>query len=242
MKEIESRNFKKCHYIIGRTTWDYRISRVLAPKSKYFHCDEILRDEFYKYTWEYKEYNKAVIFTTNSNSYYKGFQTVCQSISILNDLGIRFEWLVAGISEDDLIVDVVKKKLGKKYIANNLKLLGDLNEKEIVSYLLGSHIYVMPSHIENSPNNLCEAMILGVPCIATFAGGTGSLLQDGVEGILIQDNDPYVMSGAIIELIHDKVKCIMYGNNARKRALKRHDKDVIVNSLLNIYSEIIKIN
>lgn len=42
----------------------------------------------------------------------------------------------------------------------------------------------MPSHIENSPNNLCEAMILGMPCIATDAGGTSTLLSNMKDGLL----------------------------------------------------------
>jgi glycosyltransferase involved in cell wall biosynthesis len=97
----------------------------------------------------------------------------------------------------------------------------------------------MPSHIENSPNNLCEAMILGMPCIATFVGGTGSLLNDGHEGILIQDGDPWSMAGAIVELKEEFDRAISMGEHARKRALIRHDKDRIASELQGIYSNIL---
>jgi len=46
MRDRETRNLNKCKYIIGRTDWDYRITRVLAPDSKYFHGDEVLRSAF----------------------------------------------------------------------------------------------------------------------------------------------------------------------------------------------------
>ena len=98
----------------------------------------------------------------------------------------------------------------------------------------------MVSHIENSPNNLCEAMILGMPCLATSAGGTSSILKDKEEGIIIQDGDPWVMAGAILELYRNSKMALEYGEKARITALKRHDKETIVNNLIQTYEIIIK--
>lgn len=241
MAERERRNLKKCRYIIGRTLWDRRITRILAPESLYFNCDEILRDVFYNKTWRPPlKTGKIIIHTTNGNSPFKGFETVCQAIKLLNDAGIDFEWRVAGVRETDLIVKVVKKMLGKKYPSRGLILLGSLDEYQLAEKLLEANMYVMPSHIENSPNNLCEAMILGMPCIATYAGGTGSLLKDGEEGILIQDGDPWVMAGAVLEMISDPERAFKMGQKARERALLRHDKNKVVNDLLNIYKKVIE--
>ena len=47
----EKEIFVKCKYFMGRTDWDRRITSVLSPDSKYFHCDEILRSKFYKHQW-----------------------------------------------------------------------------------------------------------------------------------------------------------------------------------------------
>jgi glycosyltransferase involved in cell wall biosynthesis len=99
-------------------------------------------------------------------------------------------------------------------------------------------MYVMASHIENSSNSLCEAMILGMPCIATYAGGTASLLKDNEDGILIQDGDPWSLSGAILELYNNPQKAVDYGKNARNKALIRHDKERIATDLLAIYRTI----
>ena len=42
---------KSARYVIGRTEWDSKILRTLNPDAVYFHCDELLRDEFYSGTW-----------------------------------------------------------------------------------------------------------------------------------------------------------------------------------------------
>lgn len=239
MQRREEKNLKHCRYVIGRTDWDRRISRTLAPERHYFHNDEILRDNFYHAEWSPRDRKKIILHTTNGNTFYKGFETICLTLHELNKLGIDCEWRVVGINYNDLIVKVVKKKTKNKFPQKNLKLLGRLTENELIEKLLEADIYVMPSHIENSPNTLCEAMILGMPCIATFAGGTGSLLKDGHEGILIQDGDPWAMAGAVLELKEDCDRAVLLGKNARKKALQRHNKNRIVSELLDIYENVI---
>jgi glycosyltransferase involved in cell wall biosynthesis len=103
---------------------------------------------------------------------------------------------------------------------------------------LNSDLYIGTSHIENSPNSLCEALLVGVPCIATDAGGTSSLIDDGVDGILIQDGDPYSMAGAIIEIKNNYEQAIEFAGKGRERALKRHNIEKISNDLLAIYKTI----
>lgn len=239
MQLREEKNLKNCKYIIGRTDWDRRISRVLAPERDYFRNDEILRDNFYYSEWTPKQRQKLLLHTTNNNTFYKGFETICLALHELNKLGVYCEWRVAGISYNDLIVKVVKKKLKNSFPNKNLKLLGRLVGDDLIKKMLEADIYVMPSHIENSPNNLCEAMILGMPCIATFAGGTGSLLRDGHEGILIQDGDPWAMAGATLELRENYERAVVLGRNARQSALKRHDKEKITNDLIRTYDTIL---
>lgn len=239
MQRREENNLQFMKYVCGRTDWDSRITRVLAPGSNYFHIDEILRDSFYKYEWKPHNREITVIFTTNSNVFYKGFETLCMTLNLLNKLGININWNVAGVNDSDLIVKLTKRKLKNKYPHKNLILLGNLNESDLVNNLINSDIYVMTSHIENSPNNLCESLILGMPCISTFVGGVGSLIKDGEDGILIQSGDPWSMSGAIIELINNKNKAIEFGTNAREKALLRHDKNRIVCDLIATYSKII---
>jgi len=83
-------------------------------------------------------------------------------------------------------------------------------------------------------------MILGMPCIATFAGGTSSLLIDNTSGILIQDGDPWSLAGAIIELQNNPKKAIRLGNNAKLQADLRHDSNKILHDLRNIYYSVSK--
>lgn len=240
LSRIEQENFPKISNIIGRTDWDRRITRVLSPNSRYFVGNEALRDSFYQNEW-HKEVpkDKLIIHTTNGNTYFKGFETMCYALTLLNQIGLDVEWRVAGVSERSEINKITKKYLKKNYPQKGLVLMGSLDEKGLVDSLMTSHLYVMPSHIENSPNNLCEAMLLGMPCITTLAGGSDSILINKKEGLVIQDGDPWSMAGAILELKNNWQQAVTFGKAAREHALQRHDKDAIVDSLINTYQDII---
>lgn len=237
---IELKQLKNVRYVIGRTDWDRRITSVMSPKSKYFVGQEMMRPSFHINEWIPQKDNSAIrIFTTNGDSYFKGFETICQCLSILTSYGYHIEWAVAGVNESSLIYKIVKKYLKESFPKIGLRLLGSVTEEVLVKEMLNSHLYVMPSHIENSPNNLCEAMLLGMPCIATVAGGTASLLTDQKEGVLIQDGDAWVMAGAILEFVKNPDVAYQYGKNARMRALERHNNDMIVSDLIQTYKDII---
>lgn len=238
--ERERRILNSAKFIIGRTEWDKRVTGVLAPKAQYFIGNEILRKPFYENKWAKTAFSKPLqIVTTTGGAIYKGFETIVSAAEILSETDLIFSWKVIGLNEDSNTVNIVKK--WKKIQLRNLKikLLGTLDEKAMVDTLLQSDIYCHTSHIENSPNSLCEAMILGMPCIATYAGGTCSLLQDDEEGMLVQNGDQWAIAGALIEFKKDTDKAFLYGNNARKRALDRHNKVIIVNNLLETYQNIL---
>jgi len=81
-------------------------------------------------------------------------------------------------------------------------------------------------------------MLLGMPIVATFAGGTDSMLCAG-EGLLVQDGDPWSMAGSILELSRDFGRAAKFGQAARTRALVRHDPVSIVNELILTYRRIL---
>ena len=104
--------------------------------------------------------------------------------------------------------------------------------------MIDSDIYIPTSHIENSSNSLCEAQLIGMPCIASFAGGTASLITNNYDGILYQNGDYFSLAGAILDLYNNTKCAIALGKNAKKTALKRHDRKTIVRDLVSIYQSV----
>lgn len=238
----ENHYLSKARYIFGRTFWDRDCTLALNPKRKYYVVNEILRPEFYAKQWKgFISDNKLKIVTTISGGIYKGFETILKTAIILKQYShIDFEWHIAGYTSRTKWVHISEKITNIRSEDNNIVFHGKIDADELSDLLCDSDIYVHVSHIENSPNSVCEAMMLGLPIIASYSGGTSSLLEHEKDGILYQDGDPYVLAGAIVELFQDKNKAIKYGFSARKNALYRHDKSRIINDLINRYDSIIR--
>lgn len=182
-----------------------------------------------------------VFFTTSSPSIYKGFETVIDTAAILARNGVAFTWVVAGLkAEHPLVKLILRERRVKDPAALNIRLPGTLTEEEVARHLQTADAYVQVSHIENSPNSVCEAMLAGIPVIASFAGGTGSLLQDGVHGVLVQDGDPYALAGAMQEVVRDRERYRVMALEAQKVARRRHDPAGVAALMLERYAEIIE--
>lgn len=239
--EREKGYLQKARYIFGRTLWDKDVTGLFNPNRKYYVVDEIMRKQFYNTLWQKNHYNKRLkIVSTISGGIYKGYETVLKSAKLLKDYAdLEFEWHIAGYDMKSKWVHLAEKLTGIKTSTCNIVLHGRIDADELSSLLTESDIYVHVSHIENSPNSVCEAMLIGMPVIASFAGGTSSMLENEKEGILVQDGDPYMYAGAIIDYYMDFDKAKTYGENARRRAMERHNPERIANQLVAAYNAIL---
>lgn len=234
---------KNAQYIIGRTNWDRRIPLLCNPAMQYFTGDEILRGSFYRAQWNKKAFEERlrIVSTISADSSYKGFETLIHAAFLLKTYAdFDFEWHVIGYTKKTKWVDISEKYKGISCKDVNVHLLGRKNADEMVDVLLKNDIYCHVSHIENSPNSVCEAMLLGMPVVATSGGGTCSMLENEKEGILVQDGDPYAMAGTIVDLHQHFDKAKEMGLMARRRALVRHNPKRIGDTLVGTYKTIIE--
>ena len=232
----EQKVLQHTRHVIGRTHWDELATKVLNPERVYHYCGEILRKEFYE---EHKRVipKKLTIVTTSSSPMYKGFDYVLQTANILKNVMHRdFEWKVYGNVDPTFH----QKFTGLQYQDLNIKLMGVASAATLCEAISGATVYFQPSYIENSPNSVCEAQILGVPPVATNVGGTASLIEDGETGFLIPTNDPYTAAYRITQLYDDKELNQKMGGAARNAAIIRHDRQKIVSDLVETYKQIQK--
>ena len=233
--------FKNIHYFIGRTDWDRSISQFLSPQSKYFHVDEILRDIFYiPSKWKHPEEKKIKIVSTLSDTPYKGLDLALKTAKILTKEGVDFEWDIIGVQKNTPLSKLIKKELKTDFESNYINLVGVKNSHEIREILESSMFYIHTSSIDNSPNSICEAQIMGIPCISTNAGGIPTLIKNGVTGFLVSINDPYYLASKIVELSKEKDLLTKVSLNAREVAMARHSQTNILPQLIDAYTSIIR--
>lgn len=235
----EERILRNCKYFMGRTEWDRNLTSLYAPKANYFYCSEALRPFFLENDkiWKKHKREQIILISTISSPLYKGFDLILKTAKLLKEnTEIDFEWRIFGVKE----VKFHEWKTKIKIRDVSIKTMGTAQADVLKFELLDSDIFIHPSYIDNSPNSICEAQILGLPVISTNVGGISSLIKHLDSGLLIPSNDPFTMASYINLLIENQELAISLGNNARKTALERHNSTQIIKDLVGIYYKIVK--
>jgi glycosyltransferase involved in cell wall biosynthesis len=230
---------RSAKWLIGRTQWDRIIACSLNPKATYFHCDEIMRPEFFKQSWDPLFAKNDTLYCTSSSMLFKGAETLFEAMAILRSCGMKHLRLkISGIPEYGDVWNFCLKRVKKYGLEGSINFLGRVDEEEIVRNIRNAGIFIYPSHIDNSPNSLSEAMLIGAPIIAANVGGIPSLIRDGKEGLLYDDKDPYALAARIRQIIEDSALAQRLGRKARQTALSRHDPGAIASKMIDIYETV----
>jgi glycosyltransferase involved in cell wall biosynthesis len=237
----EVKYFRHTHYILGRTHWDKMLAKLYNPEIHYFHIDEVLRPEFYEAVVisHKKESYKFQIISTLSPTIYKGIDLVLKTAKQLRQLSnIDFQWQIVGLEENDKLLKHFEKTEGINHKDVGVACCGKKGPSEIIELLQKSDVYVHPSYIDNSPNSLCEAQMLGLPVIACNVGGVSTLIRHQVDGFLIPSNGVFELVH-FLKLLQGNIELALeIGHEARKIAMQRHNPDKIVAEILNVYNAI----
>ncbi|MDN3655838.1 glycosyltransferase family 4 protein [Ferruginibacter paludis] len=231
---------KTWKYFSGRTDFDRNYVQLLHSTATYFHCEELLRPEFFKTEWRSPGLPAAkariVIGTTVNPNIYKGLDVIYRALALLDDYDI--EWNIFGVAESNNFNRVIKKTLAAEIRIPSVRFHGSVNADTLVTQLKKCHFFIHPSYIDNSPNSVCEAMLLGMPVLASSVGGIKTLINNGENGYLFNPHDKYDLAGLIVHLIHNYNKATDAGKNARATAVKRHDSDTIIADINKMYYDV----
>jgi len=246
--EIEA--IQKAKNIIGRTTWDRACTLQINTDVHYHFCNETLRNEFYKHVWSLDNCEKHSIFISQGSYPIKGLHFMLEAMPIILHRFPDAKLYIAGPNfvKSDTVEEklrmssygkFIKEIIRKNHLMDKIEFTGLLDEKQMCKKYLSANVFVCPSAIENSPNSLGEAMILGVPCVASDVGGVTDMMKHREDGFVYQVDAPYMLAYYVGEIFDNKKSTRIFGKNAREHALKTHDKEKNLERLLSIYSEVI---
>jgi glycosyltransferase involved in cell wall biosynthesis len=141
--------------------------------------------------------------------------------------------LIVGEGDDRPVYEALIDRLG---VADTVKLIG--LRSDVPDLLRASDAAVLSTNSEGSPLSVMEYMDAGLPTVATRVGGIPDLIDDGVEGLLVEPQDPAGLGDALARVLSDRDEARRMGERARERRLREFDIDVMVDNLQNLYLEL----
>ena len=247
IKEIDV--LRKVKHIIGRTEFDRAHSKTINPDANYYYCGESLRSEFYTGNWSYKSCTPHTIFLSQGAYPLKGLHMILKALPAIRN---KYPDVKIRIAGDDIvhrngIISKLRQPGYSKILSRIIKqsmledcifFTGRLDAEGMKREYLNANVFVCPSAIENSPNSIGEAQLLGVPIIASYAGGIPDMMK-GDEVHLYRFEE--------IEMLAEKIIAVFDKNeniNTHKMSVmarQRHDVKSNTQSLVGIYNEIISL-
>jgi len=112
-------------------------------------------------------------------------------------------------------------------------------QQNIESIMNVCDIGILSTYTEGISNVIMEFMALGKPVIATDGGGTSELVVDQKTGFLVKQKDPKELARKILVLLSNIDLIFELGQNARRRIEKYFKNDVMVNSYVEVFEQIV---
>lgn len=235
----ELRALKGVRHVIGRTDWDRACVSRINERCEYHYCSETLRECFYGSEREPDKVKRHTIFVSQGDYPIKGLHNLVVALPMIIRKYPDTKVYVAGSKaflEDGSPYGIYMHKLiQKKGVGPYISFLGMLDGERVRRQLMKAHMALMTSNIENSPNSIGEAMLIGTPVAAAFVGGIPSILQHRREGLLYQADSAVMLADAVFQIFGDDDLAMKLSLNAKRRAEKLYDQAANLKQLLKIY-------
>ena len=235
-------------HVIGRTTWDRAHTWAINPNAEYHFCNEILRKEFYDGSkWSIEGCKRFTIFLSQGTYPIKGLHQVLKALPFIKRHFPGVQLRIAGrditqrkglkgILRYSDYAKIIKKMISELHLDGHVSFIGALDADGMKREYLNANVFVCPSSIENSPNSLGEAQILGVPCISANVGGVADMIPDPGCGVMYRFEEVECLAKAVCDIFSKN--CFEDQLHMIKIATQRHDPINNTQVLVDIYEKI----
>lgn len=163
----------------------------------------------------------------------KGHADVIRAIPQIVERLPHILFLFAGRDDSNGAIEEMARETGA---AIHIRFLGYCPEPAEI--LAISDMFLLPSHWEGCPAALLEAMAMGLPCIATKAGGIPEIITNGKNGVLIPPAEPSAIAEAILHLAEKPHEARALAASAQKTFFQMFTLNRMVSEYENVYEEL----
>ena len=209
---------RRVHRFIGRTEFDKNWLRRVNPSAQYYHLDEVMRAEFYNVSRVASLIVPHSIYAGAAFSYpLKGGHRILRMVAALksrypdvtlrvaNSLSVMDNSLMSRIKRNEYH-SYISGLIGKLGLRDNVVCLPALSVNQVVTELLHANVFCLASYMENSPNSLKEAFLVGTPSVAFDVGGVVSIADAfAAKDVVVKNNDENLFIQKIARIFDGRV-------------------------------------
>ncbi len=199
-------------------------------------CEEPVHADFFVVT---REEVPGRILCVGQVSPLKNCLALVDAAAILRDAGIDFELRFAGGGAESYARQL-RERIATLRLDARCRLLGSLSRDQLLGELATAAILAHPSLREHMPAAITEAMVVGVPVVASRVGGIPDLVQEGVSGFLVEPGDVSALAERLSRLLREADLRVRMGAQAKSTARERFHPQAAVARLTQCYRALLR--
>ncbi len=188
--------------------------------------------ELKKYKYQERAYKQIKLLWVRSFSKLYNPTLAVKLLKSLREQGQQASLCMIGPDNDGSLIET--KQLAKK-LNLNVEFTGKLTKEQWHEKSQEFNVFINTTNVDNTPVSVIEAMALGLPVISTNVGGMPFLINNEVDGILVEPNNIEAFKNSILNLIRNKKATDQIAANARKK-VEEFDWDIIKHKWFSILS------
>lgn len=146
---------------------------------------------------------------------------------------------IAGSCPDKAYQEEVLRNINPD-IKDAVRFHGNMSGAELSSLMKAASVTVLFSIYENLPVAVAESMALGKPVVSSRVGAVGEMIEDGVNGFLVESGDEDMLAERLIRLLHDPALRCEMGRKSRELAENKWTPENVATSTVNAYYSVLE--
>ena len=136
--------------------------------------------------------------------------------------------------------EIMKSQFDKEAL-KNVEYIGSVSYQEINEYIQNAMVCVFPSFAEALPVSWIEAMALRKAIVASNIGWAKEVIDDDLNGFLVNPKDHKMFANKILKLLNDSKKREDFGERARKKVEKTFSIDIVARQNVDYYRKVLEL-
>ena len=129
------------------------------------------------------------------------------------------------------INDTIRDVEADPALRERIRFLG--YRDDMADLLRAADIFTLPSHREGMPRSIIEAMLTGLPVVATDVRGSREEVVDGETGLLVPVRDAAALARALQTLVADPARRHDMGAAGLERGRRLYDERLVIDRQLD---------
>jgi phosphatidyl-myo-inositol dimannoside synthase len=165
----------------------------------------------------------------------KGQRHLIEAVRRLADQNVEVVLNLVGTGDSQATYEALARNLG---VAQYVRFVGYVPRESIATHFAAAHVFALPSYNEGMAIAALEGMAAGLPVVLTRTGGTGDLVEEGVNGLTFDWADVATLTAHLRRLATDRDLARGMGAASRARALQ-FSWSTIADKYLELFERIV---